>query len=362
MSDNRVYVTGGSGYIGSHLIPALIADGWDPINLDAGIYGHMAAPDKVDILDEDFQIPDDGQPVIWLATLHREPPGFEDLDEHGKQKWIDLAHELMVKKPLEWLKAGHPVIYPSSQMAFTSPDTLYGQTKRMFEAMAVGNFVQIFRFGTVWGGLQRDPARPQTVPNAALLGKFPQPEYMAYVTSIQRAINALVLALYRPFNGTVENVFDSDEPITGQIIRDTFNILPKQRTAWQIEYVRSADLSNGRKRSLRRRKHPTELLAAYYNLPWPEKTDVRKEKTAVVDGDGTATVVGGTESGASDSPGPAGDGDDGGATGSGEEEQHSPGAKRGSREEAAQLGLTGSGGPSKAYDPKFRVVEKEGGL
>lgn len=350
MSENRVYVTGGNGYIGSHLVPSLIADGWDPVSLDAGIYGHMPAIDKVDILDEDFEIPGDGAPVIWLATLHREPPGFEHLSEAEQDKWIKLAEKLMVYKPLEWMQAGHPMIYPSSQMSFTSPQTVYGRVKRMFEAIGVGNFCQIFRFGTVWGGLHRDPARPQTVPNAALVGKYPTAEYMAYVTSIQRAVSALALALYRPFNGTVEDVFDAEEPITGQIIKDTFDTLPKHRTPWQIEFIRAADLSNSRKRSLRRRKHPTELLADYYNLPWPKeiKPDVRKEEVAVVDGD-------------ADSEPPA-DSNPPDESGSGEAEQHSPEPERGSREEAAALGLAGSGASSKAYDPKYRVVEKEGGL
>jgi nucleoside-diphosphate-sugar epimerase len=340
MSENRIYVVGGSGYIGSHLMPALISDGWDPVNIDAGIYGHMPAMDKTDILDDDFQIPQGQAPVIWLATLHREPPGFETLGEKARDKWINLAHTLMIKKPHEWLAAGHPMIYASSQMSFTSPDTLYGQTKRMFESLAVGNFVQVFRFGTVWGGLQRDPSRPQTALNAALLGKFPSPNYMSYTTSIHRAVTALALALYRPFNGTVENVFDSDEPITGEIIRNAFDVPPKARTAWQIEFVRSADLSNGRKRSLRRRKHPTELLAAYYNLPWPEeiKPDVRKEETAaVVEPTQPATDVR-----------PAGHG-----------------LENDGRPELVpepDVGDPGAGGgeaPDPSYHPKFAVVERE---
>lgn len=356
MSENRVYVTGGSGYIGSHLVPVLIADGWDPVNFDAGIYGHMPAIDKVDILDEDFEIPGDGAPVIWLATIHREPPGFEHMPEDKRRKWIDLAEKLMLYKPLEWMRAGHPMVYPSSQMSFTSPDTVYGRTKRMFEAAAVGNFVQVFRFGTVWGGLHRDPARPQTVPNAALVGKLPTPEYMSYVTSIQRAVSALALSLYRPFNGTVENVFDAEEPITGQIIRDTFDTLPKHRTPWQIEYIRAADLSQSRKRSLKRRKHPTELLAEYYNLPWPEeiKPDVVQEEVAVVEsGYVNSDTAGGTGPVSGESPPES------------EQPAYRNGGEtheRGSREEAAALGLAGSQGPSRAYNPKYRVVEKEGGL
>ena len=304
VADNTVYVVGGSGYIGSHLVPALIADGWAPINIDAGIYGHMPAHEKVDILDEDFTIPEDSCPVVWLATLHREPPGYESLSVAEQERWTKLAYRLMVDEPHKWMRAGHPLVYASSQMVFNAPHTLYGQTKRMFEASAVGAFTQIFRFGTVWGGLARDPARPQTALNAALLGNFPPPEYMSYTTNIHRAVSALVLGLYRPFNGTVENVFDSEEPVTGQIVRDTFNILPRERTTWQIEFVRAADLSSARKRSLRRRKHPTELLAKFYGLPWPEEIeDVRTEKENVPDNDpGDSVEVAADGAVASDEP------------------------------------------------------------
>lgn len=271
MSD-KVYVVGGAGYLGARLVPVLLSDGWAPEVIDAGVYGHVPAAQRRDVLEE--EPPGDGAPVIWLATVHREPDKFDTLSEEDRLKWGELMGQLMVEVPGKWIKAGHPLIYTSSMQVLAAMSaSLYGYAKMAFEKGWVGTRgLQIFRFGTAWGGLDREPARVETAINSALLGRELTEDYVAWTTHIDRIVETLAYALCRPYLGTVENIVDSDTPTTGPEINGILSKGPRERTLMEQLWMREWDRAEALRKKFRKRKHFTRALAEHYRLPWPEGT------------------------------------------------------------------------------------------
>lgn len=267
---NKVYVVGGAGYIGSHLVPVLIEDGWDPQVIDAGVYGNVPAANKQDV--REMEPPADGAPVIWLAAIHREPDGFRDLDEEQQKKWTSEMEALMVDMPRRWHAAGHPTIYPSSmQVLGLMGSSAYGWAKRLFEAGMVGERgVQILRLGTVWGGLDKEPARVETAVNAALLGKRLTDNYVAFTTHVHRAVESLSYALCRNYLGAVENVLDREDPTTGPTINSALDAPIQRRGVWDLLFTK--EFERAQKRDWTKRPHMTAQVAEFYHLPWPEGT------------------------------------------------------------------------------------------
>jgi nucleoside-diphosphate-sugar epimerase len=266
--DPKVYIVGGHGYIGTRLVPCLIADGWAPEVIDCGIYEEPAP-----LLDvRKMNPPEDNHPVVWLATIHKEPDG---LKQDEVKPWVQEMTKVMVDLPLAWYKAGHPMLYASSmQVVGPGPSSAYAYAKRIAEASFVGaHNTQVLRFGTVWGGLNENPLRLETAINAALLGEQLPDDYKAYTTHINRAVEALCYGLCRPFLGTVENVTDSDDYVTGAYVNDTQSKPPTSRTAWELLFSRESDRAEWAQQRRGSYRPATELLAQYYGLPWPSDSD-----------------------------------------------------------------------------------------
>lgn len=266
---NKCWVVGGAGYIGSHLVPVLIEDGWDVEVIDAGVYGNVPPAQKQDV--RELDPPADGAPVVWLATLHREPEGFKELSEEEQQRWTAEMEALMVELPRRWHAAGHPIVYPSSmQVLGLMGASAYGWAKRLFEASMVGERgVQILRFGTVWGGLDKEPARVETAINAALVGKKLTEDYLAFTTHIHRVVESLSYALCRNYLGAVENVIDREDPTTGSAVNSAMDRPIQRRGVWDLLFTKEFERAQ---KKWKARPHMTAQLADYYHLPWPEGT------------------------------------------------------------------------------------------
>jgi nucleoside-diphosphate-sugar epimerase len=261
-----VYVVGGAGYIGSRLVPALVDEGWGVVVVDNLIYGQPAPTDtdNVIFLNEDvlsMDVPAGNEPVIWLASMHRDA---EEAEEHAERYCT-----LMVRRPLGWLAAGHPITYVSSASVLTDRSSLYATAKCLAEEsfLQVTRAFQILRFGTVWGGLSEDPTRPQTAINRAILGDLPTEDYMAFTTHISTAVEALTYAPYQPYLGTLENVFDVAEPITGTYVEKAANE-NEIVTPWTYKFrgERRA-LKPERIEELKAMEHPCEAIRRFY---WPK--------------------------------------------------------------------------------------------
>lgn len=260
-----IYVVGAGGYLGSRLMPRLVADGLEATPIDALVYGQSG--ERRDVLDE--APPGDGRPVIWLATIHREPPGIEQ-DTEAASAWAEAMWALMVEKPFEWFSAGHPVTYVSSMLAVRG-DSLYGIAKRAAEQRFVGApNATVFRFGTVWGGFGDPPVFPmrvQTAVNRYLLGQSLPEDYIAFTTHIERALQTLQFAPYYRHLGCVENVLDFDEPTKRDDLERELQASGEARTMWGHKLAHEARFAEQWEGT--RDEDVTKALAEYYSLPWP---------------------------------------------------------------------------------------------
>jgi nucleoside-diphosphate-sugar epimerase len=268
MTDRRIYVVGSRGYIGVPLCRELNANGWEVVEIDAGIYGNI--DDKQDVID--MKPPADGCPVIWLATVHREPVGLTP-DEQGK--WGRKMEDIMVKAPLNWVRAGHPLTYASS-MQVVKGGSIYAYCKLSAEQNFVGMpDVSVVRFGTVWGQLLTgDPVRYETAVNSSLLGKKLTENYIAHTCHLELAILALSYAPENFQYGDVHNVCDAWDPITGDDINKILDVPPNRRTPFQAKWAQEWNrFAPVRELEAYVRKHFTKELADFYKLPWPKGLD-----------------------------------------------------------------------------------------
>lgn len=268
----RIYVVGGNGYLGSRLVPRLVDDGWAVKVIDNCVY-NQAPPleysleaggrlkfEFANVLD--IPVPAGNEPVIWLASLHRDAK--EDPDKHAK-----VYTDLMVRRPLGWLAAGHPLVYVSSMSVLTDRQSLYSLAKGLAEEQIIkhSRAFQILRFGTVWGGLCEDPTRPQTAINRAILGELPDETYMAFTTSLHSAVEALRFAPQYPFLGTIDNVFDSPDMVLREHLEAALEGEPRYKTVWGLQVARERSLVTalpGRTEELLKQPHPCDLIRAYY--------------------------------------------------------------------------------------------------
>jgi hypothetical protein len=269
MNQKKVYLVGGGGYLGTGLNQALSRDPRLNVEvIEANVYTPGASGQDVRQL-----TPGTLEPgiVVWLATLHKEPRGLVGDD---RQRWRAVGTEIMATLPYLWLIAGHKLVYVSSMQVIRDPGSLYGQMKADAESRLVGRpGATVVRFGTIWGNLEHEPARPQTAINAAILDhRLPDDQYAAYTTSYNEAIYQLTWEVTQGlFWGEVRNFCDTAEPVEGDFVRasfDTENPRHRLQATWA---AMRATLPPERKESLKSRTHPTKLLASFYNLPYPEE-------------------------------------------------------------------------------------------
>ena len=141
----RVLITGGSGFIGTHLIKKLLSDGHDIYNVDK-VHSRALPPDKqktIDILDIDvddsFFIGMDA--IIHLAAMVSVPKSFEDpVNSFGNNafltvKMLKIAKQHNIKK---FFFASSAAVYGDkegtvSETDITEPNSPYGLDKLVSE-------------------------------------------------------------------------------------------------------------------------------------------------------------------------------------------------------------------------------------
>jgi len=175
---NKVLVTGGAGYVGSHLVERLLAENHQVYvydNLSSGKLDNLKKHPKLLIevtdLTENFTIPKDVDTIFHLAANPDIPKGMKD-------PTLDLKHTFL--STINLLQAMHEVgcnkiVYTSSCSVYGEPNpnitsvfewdpcdpiSFYGASKRASELylklfMELYKFkVWILRFGNVIGGRQ----------------------------------------------------------------------------------------------------------------------------------------------------------------------------------------------------------------
>jgi nucleoside-diphosphate-sugar epimerase len=169
MSNNRVIVTGGSGFIGTNIVAYFLGIGWDVINFD------LTEPrnkdqfpfwEKVDLLDR-FQLIKKTQDIKPSIFLHF--GGRTDLDEtkniSGYSANIEGVYNVL--DAIQSTSSIQRVVFASSQMVCRlgyipqddhdyRPNTLYGQSKVLTELIIrnagdVDTIWTIVRPTSIWG-------------------------------------------------------------------------------------------------------------------------------------------------------------------------------------------------------------------
>jgi UDP-glucose 4-epimerase len=146
-----VVVTGGAGYIGSHIVRRLAASGWDVIVVDDLSEGHRAAVGNVALVEGDFGDPAVVEPllegegveyVVHMAAFCQvgesvaSPARYYDNNVAKTLRLLDAARRLGVKGIVFSSSAavyGDPVEVPITEEHPLSPTNPYGETKLVIE-------------------------------------------------------------------------------------------------------------------------------------------------------------------------------------------------------------------------------------
>jgi UDP-glucose 4-epimerase len=174
---SRILVTGGAGFIGSHLTERLCADGHDVVVLDdcsAGTgervamveaFGARHIPDSVGPLCSKEWIP---EVIFHLAAKARVQPSFEKPLDYIETNVMGTAAMLEVARV-----AGCPFIFAGSSTAIVPQLNPYAASKEMGEQLcelychAYSVMSAIVRLHSVYG-----PRQVEEGPQAMLMGKF----------------------------------------------------------------------------------------------------------------------------------------------------------------------------------------------
>ncbi len=188
----KILVTGGAGFIGSHLIDRLLSDGYEVVNVDnfndfydlkikeKNILGHFNFKDLYTLIREDITNKDflynrlkkhKFDLIVHLAARAGVQPSIENPKEYfldnviGTQNILDFAKDNNIKKMI--LASSSSVYGNSSKIPFSESDSVdnpispYAATKKTNELQAhvyhhlyAMDFI-LLRFFTVYGPRQR---------------------------------------------------------------------------------------------------------------------------------------------------------------------------------------------------------------
>lgn len=148
--DRRALVTGGAGFIGSHLVPELIDDGWTVHvidNLYSGSREHV--PERANLEEIDIRsgkcekriLDVNPDVIIHLAAIHyipdcnRDPQGTFEVNVMGTRNILRAAEQVELGMFL-FISSG--AVYPPQRGVHREhdslgPDDIYGQTKLIGE-------------------------------------------------------------------------------------------------------------------------------------------------------------------------------------------------------------------------------------
>jgi dTDP-glucose 4,6-dehydratase len=154
----RAVVTGGAGFLGSHLCDQLLARGWDVVAVDNFVTGrrdnvaHLADEVRFTLVEHDVTValPIDGavDAVLHFASpasppeYHAHPIATLEVGSIGTQRALDLARERGARFLLASTSEiyGDPLVHPQPESYFgnvnsVGPRSVYDEAKRYAEAI-----------------------------------------------------------------------------------------------------------------------------------------------------------------------------------------------------------------------------------
>lgn len=157
MSDMRILVTGGAGYIGSHTVRHLLNNGWDPeqiVVFDNLIYGHKEfVPPGVELVEADLLLKEDLWAVFaenqFDAVIHFAAYAYvgESMEKPGKYFENNVCGGLNLLRTMAdhgcdkiifsstCATYGMPEKTPITEDMPTKPINAYGESKLMYETI-----------------------------------------------------------------------------------------------------------------------------------------------------------------------------------------------------------------------------------
>jgi len=246
MSGERVLVTGGAGFLGSHLCEALVGDGHEVVCLDNFGSGrpdnvaHLEGDEQFELLDADVREPPsiDGLDAVYHLASRASPADFErhpvDIaltNAEGTREVLELARENDARALLASTSEvyGDPEVHPQHEgyngnVDPRGPRAPYDEGKRFAEALATaygrehGLDVRTVRIFNTYGPRMR-PDDGRVIPNfltqalsgrdLTVYGDGSQTRSFCYVTDLVAGLRAVMDA--GGLGGEVFNLGNPDE-------------------------------------------------------------------------------------------------------------------------------------------------------
>jgi len=264
----RILVTGHNGYIGTVLVPMLIADGHDVVGLDTDLYQRCTFGDYLlevpsihkDLRDVDAKDVEGFDAVIHLAALSNDPLGnlnpelTYEINHHASVKLAKLAKEVGVSRYLfssscsTYGAAGEQML---TEKAEFNPVTPYGYSKvyveREVAELADDNFSPTFlRNATAYGvspRLRFDIVLNNLVAWAYATGKVlikSDGTPWRPIIHIEDISRAFLAALHAPREEIHNQAFNVGRNDQNYRIRDLADIVKETVPGCEIEYAQDA--------------------------------------------------------------------------------------------------------------------------
>jgi dTDP-glucose 4,6-dehydratase len=159
MNNKRAVVTGGAGFLGSHLCDALLAEGWNVVCVDNLLTGrranlaHLRNESRFDFVEKDICEPFDVGPVDYVFHL-ASPASPVDYSNHGIETLkvgslgtfhaLDVAHKYRAKYFVSSTSEcyGDPLEHPQKETYWGNvnpigPRSVYDEAKRFTESVTM---------------------------------------------------------------------------------------------------------------------------------------------------------------------------------------------------------------------------------
>jgi dTDP-glucose 4,6-dehydratase len=159
MNNKRAVVTGGAGFLGSHLCDALLAEGWNVVCVDNLLTGrranlwHLRNESRFDFVEKDICEPFDVGPVDYVFHL-ASPASPVDYSNHGIETLkvgslgtfhaLDVAHKYSAKYFVSSTSEcyGDPLEHPQKETYWGNvnpigPRSVYDEAKRFTESVTM---------------------------------------------------------------------------------------------------------------------------------------------------------------------------------------------------------------------------------